>query len=87
MPPISATAIPPHKIILVRLKWGEVRLDVFSSKEVNLNPRDTQARGTPEKSGANHHDTIGKHIQSSRVFVYDQTRHSDNRKAGRRIST
>lgn len=87
MTPIPAIAISPHKIILVRLKWGEMRLDVLSSKEVNFNPRDTQTRGVPEKSGANHHDTIGKHLQSSGVFVYDQTRHSDNRKVGRMIST
>jgi hypothetical protein len=87
MHPGPATTIPPHQVLLVRLKWGEERLDVLSSKEVNLHPRDTQARGRPEKSGTNHHDTIENHLQSCEMFLSDQARRKDGKKAGQVIST
>lgn len=82
-----ANTIPPHKMLLVRLKWREERLDVLSPKEVNLHPRDTQARGIPKKSGANHHDTFRIHIKSCAIVLTDQARRNDGRKAGRVVST
>lgn len=83
MMPKPAGSIPLHKVMLVRLEWREERLDVLSPKEIDFHPRDTQARGRTEKSDANHHDTIGIHLQKCEMFLSDQARHNDGRKSGR----
>lgn len=72
MLPRWANVISPRKILVRRLKWREERLDMLSPKEVSLklHPRNTQASGNHEKPDANHHDTVGIHLEvSGKEFV------------------
>lgn len=73
MHPRRATAIPPHKVVLVGLKWREQRLDLLGSKEVALQNWNAQARGRPEEPGTDHRDTVGEHLQSCKIFLFEQS--------------
>lgn len=66
----------------MRQKWREERLDVLGPKEANLHPRDTQARGRPEKPGTKDHETVEIHAQVCENLLYGQARRKIEKKAG-----
>lgn len=77
----TTVAIPPHKILLVRLKWREKWLDVLSPKEVNLHPRDTQARGRSEKPSTDYYDMMRIHLQVCEKLLPGQALRNNEKKA------